>query len=285
MRMKKYAAYAMAGTGTALLALGVQNFLEPSGLVAGGISGLGMIADDWSRRLDGPGIPLWLVNLALNLPLFLLAWYQKGIGFVKKTIGTSLSFSLMLYVVSHLPMYAGDMFTAAAYGGMLAGAGLGLVLRCGATTGGVDLAAALLHDRKLNHIAIPRLVFALDTTIILLGMLTFGVTHTLYAILAVFLMEKVMHRIAEGSGDLRAAVIRSEQADAIRAEILDKIDSSNVSFFQKETWDTKKQEWIFCIFSQKELPAVKQIVINIDSHAFFLCAQIQEVMEEKDSCR
>ena len=143
----------------------------------------------------------------------------------------------------------------------------------------------MLHDRKLNHIAIPRLVFALDTTIILLGMLTFGVTHTLYAILAVFLMEKVMHRIAEGSGDLRAAVIRSEQADAIRAEILDKIDSSNVSFFQKETWDTKKQEWIFCIFSQKELPAVKQIVINIDSHAFFLCAQIQEVMEEKDSCR
>ena len=152
MEKKKYAAYGMLLAGTALLAVGVQNFLEPMELVAGGISGLGMILDDVSRRLGGPAIPLWLVNTALNVPLFLLAWYAQGRQFLGKTILTSLLFSVMLYIASKFPMYHGDLLTAAAYGGVLMGAGLGLVLRGGATTGGVDLAAALLHDLSLIHI-------------------------------------------------------------------------------------------------------------------------------------
>ena len=111
--------------GTALLAVGVQNFLEPMELVAGGISGLGMILDDVSRRLGGPAVPLWLVNTALNVPLFLLAWYAQGRQFLGKTILTSLLFSVMLYIAARFPMYHGDLLTAAAYGGVLMGAGLG----------------------------------------------------------------------------------------------------------------------------------------------------------------
>ncbi len=84
MEKKKYAAYGMLLAGTALLAVGVQNFLEPMELVAGGISGLGMILDDVSRRLGGPAVPLWLVNTALNVPLFLLAWYAQGRQFLGK---------------------------------------------------------------------------------------------------------------------------------------------------------------------------------------------------------
>lgn len=191
MEKKKYAAYGMLLAGTALLAVGVQNFLEPMELVAGGISGLGMILDDVSRRLGGPAIPLWLVNTALNVPLFLLAWYAQGRQFLGKTILTSLLFSVMLYIASRFPMYHGDLLTAAAYGGVLMGAGLGLVLRGGATTGGVDLAAALLHDSIFHHVSVARLVLFLDGSIILLGLVTFGPTHTLYAILAVGIMEKV----------------------------------------------------------------------------------------------
>ena len=169
MEKKKYAAYGMLLAGTALLAVGVQNFLEPMELVAGGISGLGMILDDVSRRLGGPAVPLWLVNTALNVPLFLLAWYAQGRQFLGKTILTSLLFSVMLYIAARFPMYHGDLLTAAAYGGVLMGAGLGLVLRGGATTGGVDLAAALLHGGFFHHVSVARLVLFLDGSIILLG--------------------------------------------------------------------------------------------------------------------
>ena len=73
------------------------------------------------------------MNTALNVPLFLLAWYAQGRQFLGKTILTSLLFSVMLYIASKFPMYHGDLLTAAAYGGVLMGAGLGLVLRGGAT--------------------------------------------------------------------------------------------------------------------------------------------------------
>lgn len=278
MEKKKYAAYGMLLAGTVLLAVGVQNFLEPMELVAGGISGLGMILDDVSRRLGGPAVPLWLVNTALNVPLFLLAWYAQGRQFLGKTILTSLLFSVMLYIAARFPMYHGDLLTAAAYGGVLMGAGLGLVLRGGATTGGVDLAAALLHGGFFHHVSVARLVLFLDGSIILLGLVTFGPTHTLYAILAVGIMEKVMDRVAEGGSAVRAAVIVTEEGKAM-AEGLSALRGRGVmSLLDMENCPEKGQNVLYCVFSQKDLSLVKSLIMNIDRKAYFLLSDMRDVL-------
>lgn len=280
MIQKNLVQYSLLLAGTALLAVGVQNFLEPSGLVAGGISGLGMILDDLSQSFAGPHIPLWLVNIACNVPLFVWAWRIHGRQFVGKTILTSLLFSLMLYLASLFPYYHGDFFTAAAYGGVFTGAGLGLVLRGGATTGGVDLAAAILHHSGLRHISVPTLVFLLDAAIILLGLVTFGATHTLYAVLSVGIMEKAMHITAEGVHRQRAAIIFTTHAvqvkDALTKQHIFALIAQRQMFVQNE-----QQEIVFCVFSQKELPLVKSILINIDRNVFFLLADIREVFGEQ----
>lgn len=281
MEKKKLAAYGMLLAGTALLAVGVQNFLEPEGLVAGGISGLGMIVDDVSRRLGGPAVPLWLVNIALNLPLFLLAWRIQGGQFLGKTILTSLLFSGMLYIASHFPMYHGDLLTAAAYGGVLMGAGLGLVLRGGATTGGVDLAASLLHEGPAKHVPVARLVFFLDGSIILLGTVTFGPTHTLYAVLSVGIMEKVMDRVAEGGSSIRAAVIVTTRGK----DMMEALESSKrkvMSLLDMENCPMKGQNVLYCVFLQKDLPFVKSLIMNIDSKAFFLLSDMRGVFGDKE---
>lgn len=280
MLQKSLVQYGLLLSGTALLAVGVQIFLEPAGLVAGGISGLGMILDDVSQKFGGPMIPLWLVNTVCNVPLFVWAWRIQGRQFVGRTILTSLLFSVMLYFASLFPYYHGDFFTAAAYGGILSGAGLGLVLRGGATTGGVDLAAAVLHHSALRHISLPTLVFLLDAAIILLGMVTFGATHTLYAVLSVGIMEKVMHITAEGIHGQRAAIIFSEHG----IQVKDALVKQNIFALiaQRQMFVQKEQQWVvFCVFSQKELPLVKSILINIDRNAFFLVADIREVLGEQ----
>lgn len=280
MLQKSLAQYGLLLAGTALLAIGVQNFLEPAGLVAGGISGLGMILDDLSQRFGGPYIPLWLVNIVCNVPLFVWAWRIHGRQFVGKTILTSLLFSLMLYLASLFPYYHGDFFSAAAYGGVLTGAGLGLVLRGGATTGGVDLAAAILHHGALRHISVPTLVFLLDAAIILLGFVTFGATHTLYAVLSVGIMEKAMHIAAEGVNGKRAAIIFSQHA----VQVKDALAKANIFALiaQRQMFARNEQQLIvFCVFSQKDLPFVKSILINIDRNAFLLVADIREVLGEQ----
>ncbi len=277
-------AYIWILSGTALLAVGVQNFLEPAGLVAGGISGLGMILDDISRRLGMGGVPLWLVNTMCNVPLFLLAFRVQGRQFVGRTFVATVLFSVTLYIAAWFPRYTGDLLTASAYGGLLSGAGLAMVLRGGATTGGVDLAASLLHGTVFAHIAVPTLIFVLDASIIMLGFLTFGATNTLYALLAVGIMEKVLHLAAEGVNQKCAAWIYAKNSTGLS----DKLIAAQVCVLQKiqiGMYTAEDGQLLFCVFSQKELSKVKQILANMDSDMGFLLMDVREVMGEMPTCR
>lgn len=266
--------------GAALLAFGIQNFMEPAQLVAGGISGLGIILDDTVKNLGGPGVPLWLVNVVCNLPLFVVAWKIRGRQFVGKTILTSLLFSLMLFLASFLPVYHGDLLLAAVYGGAIAGAGLGLVLRGGATTGGVDLAATLLH-RKWQHRSVSSMVFFMDAAIILLGTVTFGVEHTLYAVLAVYVMEKLIAWVVEGAGAAKAGWIISRKAGEISGVLEENTEVHKMAFYGGQKKDAEGEELLFCVFSQKEIGTVKSIIMNIDGEARFLVADIREVLGDE----
>ncbi|MBM6828710.1 YitT family protein [Anaerotignum lactatifermentans] len=266
--------------GAALLALGIQNFMEPAHLVAGGISGLGIILDDAVKNLGGPGVPLWLVNVVCNLPLFAAAWRKMGRQFVGRTILTSLLFSLMLFLASFLPVYYGDLLLAAVYGGAIAGAGLGLVLRGGATTGGVDLAATLLH-RKWQHRSVSSMVFFMDAAIILLGTVSFGVEHTLYAILAVYVMEKLIAWVLEGAGAAKMGWIISHRSREICRALEEETGGRKMAFYGGQKWTPEGEEVLFCVFSQKEIGTVKSIIMNIDREACFLVADIREVLGDE----
>ena len=111
-------------------------------------------------------------------------------------------------------------------------------------------------------------------------MVTFGATHTLYAVLSVGIMEKVMHITAEGIHGQRAAIIFSEHG----IQVKDALVKQNIFALiaQRQMFVQKEQQWVvFCVFSQKELPLVKSILINIDRNAFFLVADIREVLGEQ----
>ncbi len=107
--------------GTAAMAVGFQCFLEPAHLVAGGVTGIGIMLSAFTTARYGFPTPLWLVNVALNFPLFLIAWKMRGGRFVGKTILTSLLFSLMLFVVQGVTFYSGDLILSSVYGGVFGG--------------------------------------------------------------------------------------------------------------------------------------------------------------------
>ena len=120
--------------GTALMAIGTEGFFEHADLVAGGITGIGIMLDTWTSARFGVPVPLWLVNLVGNLPLFLIAWKRKGTDFVSRSVLTAVLFSLMLYVEEIFPLYSDDPLLAAVFGGTALGIGLGLVLSVDSTT-------------------------------------------------------------------------------------------------------------------------------------------------------
>lgn len=265
--------------GTAVMAVGIQCFLEPARLVAGGITGIGIMLNAITTARFGFPTPLWLVNAALNFPLFLAAWKMQGGRFVGRTIVTSLLFSLMLFLVQGVAFDTGDLILSSVYGGVLVGIGLGLVLRCGATTGGVDLAAYLMQ-KIWPRPSISKKIFIMDAIIILSGMLMFGGINGLYAILSVFITERCTKWSLEGGDVVRGAIVISYQAKEIGEALNTRLEREAAIFSGEGNLGQPQREILFCIFSQKEIQGAKSIIMNIDRSAILLVTDIREVLGE-----
>ena len=263
--------------GMALMAIGAEGFFEHADLVAGGITGIGIMLDAWTSVRFDVHIPLWFVNLAGNLPLFLIAWKLKGKDFVSRSMLAAGLFSLMLYVEELFPLYSSDPLLAAVFGGTALGVGLGLVLSVDSTTGGVELAATLLH-LKFRSVSVPRFIFILDAAIILTGMAFFGVEMGLYAILAVFITDQFLGWVVEGPSYARAAWVISEKNEEIADALLTELGRGVTAFPATGKYTGQGREVLFCVFSQKEVHSVKSIIMNIDKNAFFLVTDIREVL-------
>ena len=263
--------------GTALMAVGAEGFFEHADLVAGGITGIGIMLDVWTTERFGVHIPLWFVNLAGNLPLFLIAWKCRGKAFVSRSVLTAVLFSAMLYVEELFPLYSSDPLLAAVFGGTALGIGLGMVLSVDSTTGGVELAATLLH-MKIPSVSVPRFIFVLDAAVILAGIGFFGVEMGLYAILAVFVTDQFISWVAEGPYCGKAAYIISDKTEAIKEAFWKDFGEDITVFSISGMCAGNGRELLFCVFSKKEVHAMKSIIMNIDKKAFFVMTDIREVL-------
>jgi len=265
--------------GTLIMSIGIQCFLEPAQLVAGGVTGIGILLNAATTERFGFPTPLWLVNAVLNLPLFWVAWKMQGGRFVGKTILASFLLSLMLFLVQGVSFYTGDLMIASVYGGVLVGIGVGLVLRCGGTTGGVELAAYLMQ-RIWHRPSISKKIFIMDALVILAGMLMFGGMRGLYAILSVYISERCTKWVLEGGDVVRGAIIISEKAKEIGLVINARLEREATKFSGEGNLGEPKKEILFCIFSQKEIQGAKSIIMNIDRDAILLVTDIREVLGE-----
>lgn len=280
MNVKKLEELVLEIIGTGIMAIGFQCFLEPAQLVAGGVTGVGIMLNAFTTARFAFSIPLWFANVALNFPLFLAAFKMQGGRFVAKTIMTSLLFSLMLFLAQGITFDTNDLMISSVYGGVLVGTGLGLVLRCGATTGGVDLAAYLLQ--KIWHRpSLSKKIFIMDAIIILSGMVMFGGVKGLYAILSVFISERCTKWVLEGGDVVRGAVVISDKVLEIGEALNVRLERTVTTFSGKGVLGEPKKDILFCIFSQKEIQGAKSIIMNMDKDAILLITDIREILGEE----
>lgn len=182
--------YLLIAAGTGIMGLAIKSIYDPIGLVTGGFTGIGIMVRRLTAGLVEGGIPVWITNLSLDIPLFLLALRLKGGGFLGRTVAASLFLSFWLGVIPAYDLARGDFLLAAVYGGVLMGTGIGLVLSAQVATGGTDLIATLLH-MKLRACSIAQIMQVIDGAIILAGIYVCGIRASLYAVLAVYITSRV----------------------------------------------------------------------------------------------
>lgn len=271
--------YVLIIVGTGSLAFAIQCMFDPIGLVTGGFTGLAIIVKDMTQGIVPGGLPLWLTNILLNVPVFALAYKVKGKAFVFRTaIGTFL-LSAWLYVIPVIDLSQGDYFLAAIFGGALAGLGIGLILLSKSTTGGTDMVATVIQH-YLKHYSIVQILQILDGLIVLIGLYVFGLYAGLYSIIAILVSTKVSDMVMEGFKFSKAAFIITDKHEIVAKRILEDLDRGLTGLYAKGMYSGEDKCMLYCVVSPKEIVAVKEVVAEVDPHAFVIVSDAREVFGE-----
>lgn len=269
--------FILAGTG--MMAFAIKSSYDTIGLVTGGFTGIGIMLRRLTLHVVTGGIPIWLTNLALNIPLFAAAFQLKGKRFIGRTMAASLLLSFWLCVIPECDLAGGDYLLAAVYGGVLSGTGIGLVLSTQAATGGTDLIATLLH-RKFRSYSIAQILQVIDGMIIITGSYVCGMRASLYAVFAVYLTSHVSDLITEGSKFSRAVYIISESYGKIADAVMHEMERGTTLLPAVGMYRQEERKLLFCVVSKKELVILKEYVKNIDPDAFVIVTDAREVLGE-----
>lgn len=258
--------------GNTLYALGVALFVLPTGLITGGTTGLGLVAQNYLR------IPLPAFVAVFNVAMFLLGLAVLGKVFALTTVISSFYYPFILAVFqgaigdTHL---TDDPLLATILAGVMIGAGMGIVIRAGASTGGMDIPPLVLQ-KKLK-IPVSLSLYAFDCCILLLQALFSNVEQVLYGLVLVLLYTLTLNKaLMLGTGQMQLKVV-SKQYQAISQAIQKQMDRGTTLFHSQGGYDGKEGSTVLTVVDRRELSKLTELVTSIDPNAFMVVSQVNEV--------
>ena len=265
--------------GTGIMALAIQCIFEPIGLVTGGFTGIAIIIRKVTAGLVEGGIPLWLTNIVLNIPVFLFALKIKGKRFIGRTVIGTVLLSFWLYIIPQVDLTQGDYMLSAIFGGVITGIGIGFVLLAKAPTGGTDMVSVLIQH-KVRHYSVVQILQVIDGAVVLAGLYVFGLKPALYAVVAIFITSKVSDALMEGMKYSKAAFIITDRYQEVADAIMTKLDRGLTGLDATGMYSGDKKTVLYCVVSKKEIVDLKDIVAEIDTKAFVIVTDAREVLGE-----
>lgn len=277
-RKRKYRSYFMILLGTAIMSVAISSIYDAMQMVTGGFSGLGIIIKSFSEKWITGGIPLWFTNMILNIPLFLLGIYIKGWEFVKKSVFGAFCLSFWLYLIPPIPLIPDDMLLAALAAGTIMGVGIGCIFIGQGTTGGTDMAAALIQHKILKSYSIPQILQVIDGLIVVLGVWAFGVSKAMYAIVAIFITSRTADRFMEGLHFAKGAYIITQKEEQVSRRLMQELDRGLTGIYSQGMYSKEDRKMLFCVVGKKEIVKLKELVEETDPEAFVIVTDVREVL-------
>ena len=261
------------------MAVGIRVIYEPLGLVTGGVSGFAIVVEPWTSALFSGGIPVWISTAIINIPLFIAGIFVKGKGYIIRSFFAVIIFTLELGLIPQMDVAGEDLLMAAVCGGVLNGAGLGIVMTTMSSTGGTDLLGAIIRHFKPEY-SVATIIFFIDTVIVVFGAAEFGLRKALYALIAVYITSKVMDGVSAGVRYSKMLFVITDNGNAIAGEIMKHINRGVTNAAVKGMYSGNNKHMLICIMSKKECIKALRIVNEIDEYAFVVITDAREVLGE-----
>lgn len=259
--------------GNTIYSCGIAAFVLPNDLITGGTTGIALILEHYF------GLPIGLSVAIFNIVMFILAILILGKSFALTALISTFYFPWILsqfQKVQFIQNMTDDFLLGSIFAGLMLGLGVGLVIRAGASTGGMDIPPLILNKKFGLPVSIGLYVF--DFTILIIQMSFRNKERILYGILLVLIYSTLVDKVLlMGKTQMQVKII-SDHYEEINKVIQEKLDRGS-TFFKTESGYLRKDSFaIMTVVSSRELPKLNELVLEIDKQAFIVINQVNEVM-------
>ena len=259
--------------GAATYAVGFQFFFYPNDIIAGGVTGISTIINLLT------GAPVGVVSIIINIPLFAFAWKKFGTRFMLMSlVGMALTYIFVdLFALIDFAA-TDDLFLAGTIGACLNGAGLGLVYRAGATTGGIDIVAKILR-RRYPYINFGTFVLVLDSAIIAVFAASYREWEAaMYAVIAMFVVTRAIDVMLYGLDTSKVCyLISEEKSTELERAITETMHRGVTRLHGEGGYTGAEREVLMCVIKKRQITDLRKIVRAVDPAAFFVVTDANDV--------
>lgn len=262
--------------GSILFAVGLDCFEIPNGIAAGGASGLATIFVEVARRNGLPVVSVGVQVLIMNMLLMVAVVREGGLRYAARTsLGIVASAVATDVLAVFLPVLGeGDLLLCSLWGGVVCGAGLGLVFRAGGNTGGTDIVAQIMARHTSLSMGIASLIA--DMLVIVLSVPVFGIENALYATVAMYLGTRVLDMVLDGFNTQRAAYVISDRHERIKRHIFSDLDRGCTELLARGGYTGRERPVLFVVLTRSEMAYLRRVVAEIDPQATVVVGKIHE---------
>ena len=271
-RREQFMAWVQIVIGCVIGAAAYPTFLDPGKIAPGGLTGVAMILKHlW-------GWDIGITSLILNIPLFVVGYKAMGRVFAFRSLVATVLFSLMidLLPLREIPV---EPILGTLYGGILLGIGLGFILRGGATTGGTDMAARMVH-KYLPFLSVGMFLFLIDCVVVIAAWIFIGSSEALYALIRIFVSGKAVDMVMLGLSSNKACFVISDAWERVSQRLMNEMERGVTQLTAKGAYTGKDRPVVLCVLPPQEVSRLKEIVRQEDEKAFMFITEAHEALGE-----
>ncbi|HLN52214.1 MAG TPA: YitT family protein [Lentimicrobium sp.] len=272
---KWFISYTLIIVGTFLVATGYVYFITPYKIVPGGIYGISIVLHHLF------GTPVGLTALLFNIPLTIIGTKILGPRFGTKTVVgfilTSVFVDTLSFFSEYKPLVESDPLLSSVFGGALVGAGVGLIFKSKATSGGSDVIAMIIA--RFTRLPLGQLMMLIDSVIVLVGFAAFGDWRIpLYSWITIFVMGKTIDTVLSGVNYEKTIFIVSDKHQEIRDKIINDLNRGGTFLQGEGMFNGQSKKVIFTVVNRRELAMLEEFINKIDPKAFLTIMDAHEIL-------
>ena len=265
--------YSLITLGAVVYAIGFQYFMFPNHIVAGGVTGIAMILNRFTNW------PVGMTVLVMDIPLFLIAWRHFGLDYlIGSLVGTAISSVCVDVFASTGIVATTDPMLGSIIGGVIKGAGLGMIYYVGASTGGIDIVAKMLRQ-KYQQINFGTIVLILDVVIVAAyAFVLQQYQSAMYSLIGMYVVSKVVDLALYGIDNSSLCYIVSEKSEELAKEIISGHVHRGVTILEGEgAYSHQTKHVIMCVIKRTQIGEMRRLVRRVDERAFFIVTDAKNV--------